>query len=214
MSCGLPSPRTSEDFTLDTVTRADIPFWYHVYNTAKHPAKADSFNRGSGNTRFAPIAQTDGSPVPTYYVANHIEAVLMESLLHDVERSPPGLFEVESLDSHFLVTLELPEPLRFVSFHSGFLPKLRLTRAQLIDCEPACYPETRSWSQAAFDQRPAAQAVACTSRLHEVGRSTMLFGQCMPRPPFKVLADENLGRNPRLRARVLKLVRSLNLHEF
>lgn len=215
MSCGLPVPQAREDFTVRSVGGNDVALWYHVYCTAHFPSTtAMTFAQGWGDTRFAPIAQADGTPVHTYYAASTPEAAYMESVLHDVALSPPGLFEVDALRHYRLASVEIPPRLRCVSFHTKDLPRLQnLTRAQLIDSAPVCYPETRAWAQGAFLQRPAAQAIAYTSRRDDFARCLMLFEQRLPDPPLRVVADERLSLGPR-RAEIMALVRSLRLREI
>ena len=214
MSCGLPLPGPAEDFTVRTVTSAEVGVWYHVYSTLGHPhTTASSFAEGWGNTRFAPIAQADGTALHTYYVASTAQAAYMESVLHDVALSAPGSFEVDRLRHYYLAKLELPASLRCVSFHTHDLPRLQqMSRAQLIDSLPACYPETRAWAQAAYLHRPQAQAISYGSKRNDAGRCLMLFKQRMPDPPFQILAVEPLAIGAR-RAEILALVRSLRLHE-
>lgn len=215
MSCGLPVPGPAEAFTQRLIRTDEVASWYHVYCTRTWPdTRADTFAQGWGDTRFAPIAQADGSPVHTYYAASTPECAYMESVLHDVPLSPPGHFEVDALAFFHLVELELPEPLNCVSFHTPFLPQLQnLTRAQLIDSLPVCYPETRAWARAAYLQCPDAQAIAYGSRRDDAGRCLMLFGQRLPSPPLRIIREECLALPPR-RAEVLALVRSLKLHEI
>lgn len=148
----------------------------------------------------------------TYYVASSRESVYMESVLHGVALAPPGSFEVASLRHFHLVKLELPPSIDCVSFHTLDLPKLNLTRAQLTDNLADCYPETRAWSQAAYHQRTAVQAVGYGSRRNDSGRCLMLFKQRLPDPPFTVLQEQSLAAPP-LRAEVLALVRSLGIRE-
>ena len=75
MSCGLPLPGPAEDFTVRTVTSAEVGVWYHVYSTLGHPhTTASSFAEGWGNTRFAPLAQADGTALHTYSVASTAQA--------------------------------------------------------------------------------------------------------------------------------------------
>ncbi|CAN7722753.1 RES family NAD+ phosphorylase [Variovorax sp. LjRoot290] len=213
-ACDLPDPGAAEDFEVREVTHEEVPVWYHVYCTRSHPSTtAQTFTEGWGDTRFAPIDQADDTPVHTYYVASSPEAAYMESVLHDVSLSPPGLFEVASLAHFHLVKLKLPPVLRYVSFHTPYLPRLqKISRAQLIDSLPGCYPQTRRWSQAAYLQRPAAQAIGYGSKRHDAARCLMLFGQRLPEPPFEVLNEEPLAVGAR-RAELLALVRSLKLHE-
>ncbi|HEY9026027.1 MAG TPA: RES family NAD+ phosphorylase [Burkholderiaceae bacterium] len=213
MTCGLPAPGPAEDFTVRAVTPQDVPVWYHVYNDAAYPTTATTFAEGWGDTRFAPIRQADGTPVHTYYVASSREAAYMESVLHNVSLSPPGVFETASLRHFHLVKLQFETSLDFVSLHTLDLPRLRLTRAQLIDSLTDCYPETRAWSQAAHLQRPASQAVGYGSRRDDSGRCLMLFKQRLADPPFTVLEEHCLA-NPPLRKEVLALVRSLGVREI
>lgn len=212
MTCGLPLPGPAEDFTVRSVTTADVEAWFHVYNTATHPTTALSFAKGWGDTRFAPVSQADGMPVHTYYVASSRESVFMESVLHGVALAPPGSFEVASLRHFHLVKLQLPPVVEYVSFHTLDLPRLKLTRAQLIDRLSDCYPETRAWSQAAYLQRTGAQAIGYGSRRNDAGRCLMLFKQRLPDPPLTVLEEQSLAAPP-LRAEVLALVRSLGIRE-
>lgn len=212
-SCPLRAPGPAEDFEIRDLAHADVAEWYHVYCTRDYPStRADTFAEGWGDTRFAPILTETGTPVHTYYAASTPEAAYMESLLHDVPLSPPGMFEVASLAHFHLVRLRLPASLRYVSFHTPFLPRLDIERAQLIDSLAACYPQTQRWSQAAYLQRGDVQAVGYGSRRDDAARCLMLFKQRLPDPPFEVLQEQPLAVGPR-RAEVLALVRSLKLHE-
>lgn len=212
MSGGLPAPGPTEPFTIRTVTTEDIAVWFHVYCTASHPTVATTFAEGWGDTRFVPTDQANGSPVHTYYVASSRETVFMESVLHNVSLSPPGLFEVDSLKHFHLVELALPATLDYVSFHTKDLPRLGVSRAQLIDSLTDCYSLTRAWPQAAFAQCPRAQAVGYGSRRDDSGRCLMLFRQRLPDPPVEVLEEHCLA-DPPLRREVLELVRSLGVRE-
>jgi hypothetical protein len=210
---GPHAPGAAEDFEVRALTHAEVPEWYHIYSTRHHPAtRADTFAQGWGDTRFAPIVTETGAPVHTYYAASTAQAAVMESVLHDVPLAPAGLFEVASLAHYHLVRLRLPPVLRHVSLHTPFLPRLGLSRAQLIDSPAALYGHTRRWAQAAYLQRPQAQAIGYGSRRDDAGRCLMLFGQRLPDPPFELLSQEPLAVGPR-RTQVLALVRALGLHE-
>ena len=213
MTCGIPKPAASEPFTLVPVTRAEVPVWFHIYCTKNHPAKADTFSKGWGDTRFAPISTETGSPVHTYYAASSPECAYMESVLHDIPLSPPGQFDVSELQYYHLAQVELHDPLDCVNFHTPYLPALGLTRAQLIDSLPACYAETRPWAEAAYRQQLGAQGIAYGSRRDDAARCLMLFGQRLPNPPLKVLQSGPLAVSPR-REEVLTLVRRLKIREI
>jgi hypothetical protein len=213
VSCGIPQPGASESFTVVPVTRADVPIWFHVYSTKTHPTKADTFSKGWGDTRFAPITARTGSAIHTYYVASTPECAYMESVLHEIPLSPPGQFNVAELQHYHLVQVTLPEPLQCVSFHTPYLPALHLTRTQLIDSLPACYEETRPWAEAAFRQQPSAQAIAYGSRKDDAARRLMLFGQRLPNPRVSVIQTEPLMISPR-REEVLALIRRLKIRQI
>jgi hypothetical protein len=209
----LREPGITEDFEVRALTHGDVAEWYHIYSTRSHlSTRADTFSEGWGDTRFAPILTGTGEPVHTYYVASTFEAACMESVLHDVALSPPGLFEVASLTHFRLVRLRLPASLRYVSFHTPYLPRLGIQRADLIDTLPVCYPHTRRWSQAAYRQCGEAQAIGYGSRRDDSARCLMLFKQRLPDPPLEVIQEESMAMGSR-RAEVLALVRSLRLHE-
>ena len=215
MKSGLPAPGPAEAFTLTLERPEDASVWFHVYNTLGRPAtRADTFSEGWGNTRFGPINQADGTPVHTFYMGSTAECAYMESVLHDAVLEPLGLFEVDRLRYFRLVQVRLRSALQCVNFHTPYLPRLqRMTRAQLIDSLPDCYPETRAWAQAAFLQRADAQAIAYGSRRNDAVRCLMLFKQRIAGPPFEILKEEPLAVDPR-RAEVLALVRRLKLNEI
>lgn len=214
MSCGLPVPGPAAAFVVEAVTTREVPYWFHVYSTERDAGNtADRFAQGWGDTRFAPLRQSDGSPVHTWYAASSREAAYMESVLHDVPLAPAGMFEVDRLRHFFVARVRMRLALHCVQLHTPYLPRLGITRVQLVDSPPACYAETRAWAQAAFDQCPRAQALAYGSRRHDAARCVMLFGQRLPARPFDVVDDEPLGHGVR-RTELLALVRRLGLHEI
>ena len=214
MTFEVPVPGPSEAFATVEIGPTDVATWYHVYCTREHPNRADTFSEGWGNTRFAPILRENGTPVHTYYAASTVDCAVMESVLHDIPLAPPGAFNVGDLQHFRLVRFTLDQPLNCVSFHTPYLPALQnMTRSQLIDSLPAFYPQTRAWAQAAYMQRPDAQAIAYGSRRDDSGRCLMLFRHRMPDPPLTILSDEPLALFPR-RQQVLALIRRLNIHEI
>ncbi|WP_081318786.1 RES family NAD+ phosphorylase [Xanthomonas translucens] len=208
----MKSPGAAENFNLSVLDDEDPEVWYHVYATHSHSNTALTFSQGWGDTRFAPINLPDGSAAHTYYVASTARAAIMESVFHDVPLSPPGELSVSSLTGYHLVQLRLVNPLRYVSFHTPFLPALGLTRTELIESIPALYGETRPWAEAALMQRPEAQAIGYGSRLHDSSRCLMLVKQRLLDPPFQVLSDDCLAVEP-LRRKVLDFARQLGISE-
>lgn len=207
---GPRSPGKSERFSVVSVTPSNVSVWYHAYNTQYAGASPTSFAQGWGNTRFAPIQLPDGSPVHTWYGASTFECALMESVFHDIPLNPPGHLDMARLADYRMTKVLIPIEMQCVSFHTPHLPALELTRADLIDSYPVVYPATRKWSQAAFDQRTSAQAIAYGSRRDDSGRCVMLFGQRLPADALRVVADDPLAVDP-YRSMVIKLAESLGL---
>jgi hypothetical protein len=214
VSCGIRLPGANEPFAEETITRAEVAVWYHGYSVATHRIKADSFNRGWGNTRFAPLRATATAPLGTCYAASTPRAAYLESILHDVSLEPPGVVDLDALRHWRLASIALPAKVRCVSLHTPFLPRLKLTRAQLIDSPAACYAETRAWAQAALDQRAGAQAIVYGSRRDDAARCIVLFQQRFRAANIvRVLADEPMDL-PSRRAEFRALVRALKLDEI
>ena len=215
MSCELPIPCGQDRFTLLEETNRE---WFHVFCTKKRAGRVDeyTFSEGWGNARFSPISQADGSPVGTYYMASTAECAYMESVLHDVPLSPAGQFDIDELRYYFLVRLTLQTNLHCVSFHSPYLPKLQLTRTQLIESLPPCYPKTRAWAQAAYLQMPNAQALSYGSRRNDMGRCLMLFRQRLSNrslePDFTVQEVVNLASDSYRRDEILHLMSDLTIN--
>jgi len=118
MSFSIPSPQANEAFTVEIL---EPQVWYHIYCTESYPTKADTFNEGWGQTRFAPIKDPTGKDIHTYYAASTIRCAMMESVLHDVPLSAPSAFRLSRLYDFHLATIELTTPLQAVSFHTPFL---------------------------------------------------------------------------------------------
>ncbi len=208
----LRSPTHAEAFTEDDVLQTDNLDWFHVYSTENYPdTKPGAFSEGWGATRFAPLRQADGTPVHTYYVASTIECAIMESLLHDVPLQPAGTFELDRLKHFYIVRLQIPYDLKFVSFHTPYLPKMSISRADLIDSPPTDYQRTREWAQAAYLQRRTAQAIGYGSRRHDAARCLMLFGPRLPPKRFEILGSESLATGE-LRRNTVSLMRRLDLN--
>lgn len=212
MTVPMRLPGAAEAFTEDKVLQADQRDWFHVYSTENYPdTKPDTFSKGWGTSRFAPLFQENGLPVHTYYLASTLECAVMESILHDVPLYPAGTFELDRLRYFHVVRLRIPYALTFVSFHTPYLPKMAISRTDLVDSLPEDYPRTRAWAQAAFLQRPTAQGIGYGSRRHDAARCLMLFGQRLPSPPFNVLETEPLATGE-LRGSIVSLMRRLDLN--
>jgi len=188
----IPTPKPNEHFTVEAL---DPDIWYHIYCTETHPTKADTFNEGWGQTRFAPIKNASGKHVHTYYAASTIRCALMESVLHDVSLSAPQAFRMSRLHKFHLAKIKITSRLLAVSFHTPFLAALNLNRTQLIESLPAYYEDTSKWAEAAYVQKTDSAGIMYGSRRDDAGRCIMLFKDRLPDPakPFDIISDEPLA---------------------
>lgn len=213
MSAGaLRAPGSDERFTVRTLRLEDVDHWYRIYPVTGISAGMGplSFNRGWGRSRFAPI-QLAGQTAHTYYAASTLDCALLESVLHDVDLTRPAFFDLGLLFNFRVARVRMHRSIQYVSFHSHDLPRLGLSRTDLIEALAADHHLTRSWAQAALEQRQAASAIGYTSRRNDAGRCLMLVEQRLPSPPFEVIDDASLGSTKALRCQASELIASLGI---
>jgi hypothetical protein len=208
----LRAPGTDERFTVRTLRLDEVDHWYRIYPVTGRSVGMGplSFNLGWGRSRFAPI-HLSGSAAHTYYAASTLDCALLESVLHDIDLDHPSFFDLTLLKNYRVAKLRMHGSIQYVSFHSHDLPRLGLSRRQLIEALPEDHGLTRAWAQAALEQRAAAQAIGYTSRRNDAGRCLMLVGQRLPLPPFEIIDDASLGAAGRLRSNTLELIASLGI---
>lgn len=148
-------------------------------------------------TRFAPLI-VDGQCAPTLYAAETLDAVLMESVFHDVvldrpDREPPEVY-LADLATVRRSTIAPQRDLRLGRLDGDALDALGLDRHELIDTDADAYLETVRWAEhahrhGAIDEQPldgliwhsrrAAQGVAT----HEL--VVVLFGDRLARTELR-----------------------------
>ncbi len=112
---------------------------------------ATEFNPRLGEpTRFAPLF-ADGNCVPTLYAAEILDAVLMESVFHDVvldrPDGEPAEVHLADLTTVRRSTIASRRDLRLGRLDDDALDALGLGREDLIDTDADTYPETVRWAQ-------------------------------------------------------------------
>lgn len=142
--------------------------WFRVYDARDGYAQP---NPGFGDTRFAPFdAQDTGARVPTMYLAESLEAALLETSLHNVYEDSRLVSEQELLGkSHARVVP--PQDLTFVDLRDTPLAALGLARQNVSNSSPEHYPCTRRVARA-IHAVPLADGIIWHSRQAELtGRS-------------------------------------------
>lgn len=112
---------------------------------------ATEFNPCQGETtRFAPLL-AEGACVPTLYAAETLDAVLMESVFHDVvlgrlDGDPPEVY-LADLATVRRSTIASRRDLRLGRLDDDALAALGLDRAELIESDADSYSETVRWAE-------------------------------------------------------------------
>lgn len=132
--------------TLPTVTfPADHP-WVRVYSAH------DTFstpNPGFGDTRFAPFESLETPQrVPTLYLAESLEAALLETTFHYIHEQDERVVAELQLHGRLHAHVCPPEDLYVVDLRDEQLTQLGLVRADIASSQPEHYPCTRRVAQA------------------------------------------------------------------
>lgn len=172
-------------------------------STAQEPGEregyvANAFNPGKGGqTRFAPIADLSGRPVPTLYAATTPEAALFESVFHDVPARRSRRAELAGklvgrddlvhrgmrtvsfkrrIRGMALTPLIVLRDLSLVQLHDAGLDRLGATAAELTGGPPSRYARTREWAAALHRHGKGFEGLIWMSRRFNSEKTAVLFG--------------------------------------
>jgi len=160
------------------------------------------FNPGFGRGRFHPFQDEHGGAVPTLYGASSLEGALSESIFHQVPvRGPVRAIRRSTLRPMLVSVLAPGRDLRLVQLHDLGLRRLEVSRAELIDCEAAEYPQTAAWAARLHAWSREVDGLVWVSRLHDTAFALVLFGDRVARsdlaviePPLPIFLGEGLAR--------------------
>lgn len=149
-----------------------------------HPSKyaADEFNPGPhGNSRFSPICNAAGEPIPTIYGGSTFECAAMETVYHDVPFAA-GFKTIakRKIRHHHHSQLVPSAEMVLANLSNKALRKIGIPRADLIDTEKDLYPQTRKWAEAIHAHCPDVQGLCWVSRQDDTAQAVMLFGDRLP----------------------------------
>lgn len=173
--------------------------WVRVYSAD------DSFNTpnpGYGDTRFAPFnALGSARRVPTLYLAESLEAALLETVFHYIHEQDDRVVSEMQLHGRFHAHVMSPVDLHLVDLRDEQLEGLGLIRANLASSYPEHYPCTRRVAQAIHamqsgDGHPPVGIVWHSRQAELAGRngvnSVVLFADRVPhdRGSWKLLKHQ------------------------
>lgn len=140
--------------------------WFRVYDSVDGYA---SPNPGFGDTRFAPFdALETGARVPTFYLAETLEAALLETCLHNVAVQEPRVVDEAVLRGKLHVEVVPPHPLVLADLRDDYLLRLGLTRENVASSSPEHYPCTRRVARAIHTDLISVQGIIWHSRQAEL----------------------------------------------
>ncbi len=139
---------------------------------------ANAFNPCKGGpTRFAPIRDSSGNCVPSHYGGETLEAVIHETIFHDVPaKAKRKTVRRADVVNRTHSTLEVTRDLNLASLRAPDLKKWRIRRNDLITTSPKLYPGTAAWAEAIHHQFPNIEGLAWTSNQCDPDTVYLFFG--------------------------------------
>ena len=143
------------------VADSDEPADFHTYRIEAHTSwynvtrHDQTFNRsGVGDSRFAPLLDQHGEPVPYVYLAQNPVGALLESVLHDIWGTSSTV-QRSDLCGRRLRRLTAAADIEVVDLRNHRLEEGKLTRQQLVACPSEHYACTRRWASRRLQSRLA-----------------------------------------------------------
>lgn len=112
------------------------------YNVTRHD---QTFNPGVGDSRFAPLVDQHGKPVPYVYLAQNPVGALLESVMHDIWGTSSTV-QRSDLRGLRLRRLTTTADIDVLDLRNHRLEESKLTRRQLVACPSEHYACTRRWA--------------------------------------------------------------------
>lgn len=156
-------------------------------------------------TRFAPIVDSQGNPVPYLYGGGSLRCALFETVFHNV---PFGMAQayVSLLDwmPCAVWTLHLKENLRLVDLTSRGLRRIGVSPVELIYSLPEHYERTAAWAQALHQLDPSLDGLLWMSRHDSETPCVILYGEAAKAKIAWISLSQPLSLAPGLRDQIIK----------
>jgi hypothetical protein len=148
---------------------------------------ATELNPGVGTGRFHPFEDAHRRVVPVLYAASDFDGALSETFFHDVPIRGPGKwvekFELESL---VVSTLVCDRDLSLAQLYGLGLPRLGVSRRELIESGVEDYPATVAWAKALHACNPKLDGLVWVSRQNDAAQALVLFGDRVARGELRM----------------------------
>lgn len=126
---------------LRVITFSGQGSWFRVYDASDGYGQP---NPGFGDTRFAPFdALESGERVPTLYLAQTLEAALLETALHDISAAQPRVLAERALLGKLHAQVAAPRDLNLLDLRDQELHALGIARESISSSPSEHYRCTR-----------------------------------------------------------------------
>ena len=159
---------------------------------------SNAFNPCQGGpTRFAPIRDKSGHCVPSLYAGATLEAVIFETIFHDV----PANAKLKTVPRTAVTkrthgTLEVQRDLKLASLRAADLKKWHIKRNELIATSPKLYLKTAEWAEAIHHQFPDFEGLEWTSNQCDPDTAYLFFGDRVSSGDFIVVSARDGQADP------------------
>lgn len=142
--------------------------WFRVFSAVDGYATP---NPGKGNSRFSPFdAAATGARVPSLYLAESLEAAVLETSFHDIPITPPREINVSALRGMAHARVRLPTDLPIADLRDASLNSLKIDRSALASSPSEHYPCTRTVAKSIHSKMPDVAGIIWHSRQAEINR--------------------------------------------
>ncbi len=150
---------------------------------------ATEFNPGVGAGRFHPFEDTHRRVVPVLYAASDFDGALSETFFHDVPVRGPGKWvEKFELQSLVVSTLVCDRDLKLAQLSGFGLPRIGVSRRELIECGAEEYAATAAWARGLHACDLSPDGLIWVSRQNDTARALVLFGDRVSRRELRIVS--------------------------
>ena len=181
-----PSPLTRPQFSL-------LPSGTTLHRVHRTTRRAAEFNPGFGGpTRFAPLYDRTGAPVPSLCAGTTLRAAIHETVFHDVPANARTR-TVRLNEVHIRTHSELltNRDLRLVELRNVTLGRWGISRRDLISSSSALYGQTVLWAEAVHHDIPDADGLVWTSNQCDPDDACLFFGDRVHESDFTAVRSHD-----------------------
>ena len=172
---------------------AALPSGTALHRVHRTTCRAAELNPSLGGpTRFAPLCDRTGAPVPSLYASATLRAAIHETVFHDIPADATTktvrLNEVQIRTHSELLT---NRDLRLVELRNVTLGNWGISRRDLISSDPTLYRQTALWAEAVHREIPDADGLVWTSNQCDPDDACLFFGDRVRESDFTAVRSRD-----------------------